>query len=402
MNGESGNNLFLFLELLARRRTFILWTVAVATVAAVIVALLLPPWYKATTILLPSRGDGLPVGKYTELSQMSSLTSGLDLPALVTAADVHARILAGQTISDRIIEKFQIAQAYPGLKRYELYDLLKDHAHFRVTEEGLLEISVEDPSPEKAAAMANAYAVELNRIARDILNSKAKGKRKFIEERLADVRGEVDSARREFQRFQLSSRTLDIPRQTEIALDQARDIRSQLARLDLDIEATERLLGPDHPDLKNMYKRRQLLQVRMSEIERGSHDTGYASVPLAAMTGVRDQYLQLSTKVALAESLQVVLLGQLEQARIQELESTPSVAVVDSATVPTLRSRPKRTFIVAGTAILSAILAILLVGCVNYLHVMHAKDPVNYARVRSFVVGFLGWIPGLRRAIDAS
>jgi uncharacterized protein involved in exopolysaccharide biosynthesis len=401
MNSSSGGNLFLFLELLTRWKNFILWFVCVSVIIAIAVAMLLTPWYKAKAVLLPSRGDALPVGKYTELSEMSSLTSGLDLPALVTAADVHAKILEGQTISDRMIEQFGLKQEYPRLKQHELYEALADHAKFRVTEVGLLEITVEHPDPVKAAAMANAYSVELNRIARELLNAKARSKRIFIEERLTDVKLEVDSARQAFQRFQLSSRTVDVPRQTEMALTQASDIRSQLARLDMDIETTERTLASDHPDLKNMYKRRQTLAARMQQIERGTRDTGYLNVPLTAMPGVRDQFLQMSTRVALAESLQVILLGQLEQARIQELESTPSVAVIDSANVPTLRSRPKRTFIVAGSAILAAILAICFAGSINYLHVLRKSDPANFDRARSFVVGYFGWIPGLRKGIDA-
>ncbi len=401
MNNSSGGNLFLFLELLTRWRTFILSFIVVALVISIAVAMLITPWYKAKAVLLPSRGDALPVGKYTELSEMSSLTSGLDLPALVTAADVHAKILEGQTISDRIIKQFELKQEYPGLKQHELYEALADHAKFRVTEVGLLEITVEHPDPVKAAAMTNAYTVELNRIARELLNAKARSKRIFIEERLADVKREVDTARQAFQRFQLSSRTVDVPRQTEMALIQASDIRSQLARLDMDIETTERTLASDHPDLKNMYKRRQTLAARMQQIERGTRDTGYLNVPLTAMPGVRDQFLQMSTRVALAESLQVILLGQLEQARIQELESTPSVAVIDSANVPTLRTRPKRTFIVAGSAILAAILAISFAGSINYLHVLRKSDAANFDRARSFVVGYFGWIPGLRKGIDA-
>ncbi|MDH4156978.1 MAG: lipopolysaccharide biosynthesis protein, partial [candidate division Zixibacteria bacterium] len=55
MSETRSNNLWLFLEFVAKRRGLIVGVVVAATVVSIVVALLLPKWYRATVLLLPPK-----------------------------------------------------------------------------------------------------------------------------------------------------------------------------------------------------------------------------------------------------------------------------------------------------------------------------------------------------------
>ena len=93
-----------------------------------------------------------------------------------------------------------------------------------------------------------------------------------------------------------------------------------------------------------------------------------------------------------------MLLEQLERARIQEEEQSPSISVLDRARPPELRSRPKRTMIVASAFGISLIVALLLAAFLDYLDRMRTRRPDDYARAQYVTDAFLGWLPGVRRS----
>ena len=145
MNDQSTSNLWLFLEMIARRRGLIFTLVFLATVAAVVIALLLPKWYTATALLLPPPDDSVRSG-LADLTEINLYTGGVRAPGLVTPNDVYARMLRSRRIADKIIERFNLSERYGQTSASGLYTTLGDRRQGWVTDEGLLSLSVEEPS----------------------------------------------------------------------------------------------------------------------------------------------------------------------------------------------------------------------------------------------------------------
>jgi len=393
---SESNNLFLFLEMLVRKKRFILGFILTITVIAIAVSFLLPVWYKATALVLPSSGDSMPVGKYAQLSQLSSLTSGLELPAMVTPADVHARVLRSNVIADQIIDRFDLMRRYKSERRAEAYETLKDRAVFAATDEGLLTISVEDREPQVASDMANAFVEELNKVSRELIVGKAREKRIFVEERLAAIKGELDSARYLLQAFQQDNRTVDFDEQTKLALDQAVSMKIELASLEVQIQMDERIYGSNHPSLMENKGRQALIRSQLNRLEHGGSDSSYFALPLASVPSLKGRYEFLLSRVRVSEALYEVLLEQHEQAKIQEAEAIPFVSIIDKAQVPELKSRPQRTFIVVISAGLAVIMAIILASVITFLENLSQRNNDDYQRVQSFFRAYLGWLPGFK------
>ncbi len=397
MTDTRDNNIWLFLELLARRRGMIIGLTLLATIVAAVVSLVLPKWYQSEALLLPPKDVSTTMESLSRLEEVVSVTGGLNLPVMVTPSDVYARILRSHTIADRVIEQFDLKQRYQTATRAETYLALMEHANFSVTEEGLLSIAVEDKDPVTAAAMANAFVDEINRVNQEIVTSRARKNREFIEGRLSQVRTELDSARASLELFQRTYRTVDFDEQTRLAIEQASNLKVSLAQVELDLQIAEQSLGKDHPDLIQRRQRRSILRQQLEHLEIGGSDSSYFSLPVASIPALRGKYEMLYSKVRVSETLFTTLLEQLEQAKIQESKESPTISVLDRASVPELRSRPKRTLIVGGTLLLSLLFSVFLAAIFEYLDRLQERRPEDHLRALYVANAFFGWLPGVKR-----
>ena len=398
MTQPQPNNLWLLLELVAKRRKFIIVFVFLITLASVVIALLLPKWYTATALLLPPKDLSVPVPGLARLSEVVSVTEGLDLPYMVTSSDVYARMLQSQTIAERIIEQFDL-KACSGVDNFKkAYQELMNRSVFKVTDEGLLVISVDDRHPQMAADLTNAFVDELDRVNREIASERVHQNKVFIEERLAQVKKELESARKEFENFQLENRAVDFDEQTRLAIEQAIKLKVLLAELEIELKMREKNLAEDNTELIELKRRRKLVKDQLQSLEEGNPDSSFFSLPVSAIPTLRGQYEVLYSRVRVGESLYRILLEQLEQAKIQENEKTPTISVLDRAKPPDTKSKPKRLLIVSATFVFSLFLAVLGAALLDYLSRLKQNRPEDYARVMLFVNAFFGWLPGVKKA----
>lgn len=398
MNEKPTGNFWLFLELMARRRNFILSFVLILTLIAVIVSLVLPKKYKATAMILPPKEftTVTPGGGY--LSDAVSLTKGVSLPMMVTPSDVYARMLKSITIAERIIEQFNLMEYYHTDNFTDTYEALMYYSDFRVSDVGLLEVSFIDKDPARSAEIANTFIKELEKVNRTIVIERIKQNKDFIEERLNSVRSELDSARQAFENFQLTNKAIDFNEQTRLAVEQAVALKIRMAELDLNIKLKETKLGSDNIELKELKRQYQTVKDQLSTLETKNNDSSFFSLPISAIPSLRGQFETLYSRVKVNESLYNLLLEQFEQVKFQEQENTPILSVLDWARIPEVRYSPRRTLIVVSTFALSLLLSILLAAFSEYYLRLEKTSPDDYKRLSMFLHSFLGWLPGMKRS----
>jgi tyrosine-protein kinase Etk/Wzc len=391
------NNLWLFLEVLARRRSLILGLVIIVTLVAVIVASVLPKWYTATVLLLPPKEVTNAIPELSRMADIVSVTGGLTLPMMATPADVYVRMLQSRTVADSIIDRFNLMARYDTELRHYTYEALANHAKFRVTDEGLVEISFEDKDPRLAADVANAFVDELERVSRQITYGRARLNREFIEGRLGQVKSELEEARRNLEDFQMTHKTIDFDQQTRLAVEQAISLKVALSQTELELRMKEQTLSKDNAELAELRQKRDVTRGLIRQLEKTNPDSSFFSLPVSSMPALKGQYQALYSRVGVNESLYNLLLGQLEQAKIQENDRSSAISVLDRAQPPEVRSRPRRTLIVVGAFTLSLVFAALLAAFLEYFSRLRRQSPEDYDRAVLFVHSFLGWLPGIRR-----
>src|SRR6202008_983116 len=95
-----------------------------------------------------------------------------DLLGVKSSGALFVGILASQTVKDRLIDEFQLAKIYHDSKIEDARNDLAERTD--VSEDrksGIISIGVTDHDPKRAAAMAQAYVRELDRLVAQGRNS---------------------------------------------------------------------------------------------------------------------------------------------------------------------------------------------------------------------------------------
>jgi len=390
-------NLWKLLEVIARRIRFILISVFIITAASIVISLLLPQWYLATTLVLPPKNEGLKLGWGGSVQQMSSLTSGLSQPIMATPTDIYARILGSRALMERVIEKKNLAGHYEIEAHGDLLDRVNRYSEFRVTPEGLLEMSFMDKDAVMAAEVANCFAEELDALNRDLATARARQAKDFIRDRLSAVTSDLETARNELQEFQDNHKAVDLDRQTQLAIESAVELKVDLARNEIELNLKEKSLSANHPDVIMLQRRGEEIKRQINTLEFGGSDSTFLNLPISEVPYLKILFAELTSRVQIAETLFRLLSEQYEQAKIQEMMNTPTISIIDRAFPPEVPIKPQKRIIVVVSFVISLIIAVLIALFFNYLENLKKSSPEDYNRARFFINTIFGWLPGVKK-----
>ncbi len=324
MSGPAAGDL---LGVVRRHARFIAWNVAGTTLVALVVALLLPKVFTARATLLPPTEED--VG--TALSQMlpRASLSGIRLPGAPTLSDVYLAVLRSRTVADSLIRQFDL------VRRYRLPDVerarkeLASRTELGVGDEGTITVAVDDREPRVAAALANAYVDELDRFNRLTRTTGARRTREFIEERLAVTQRDLADAENKLRDYQQRFRVVTLSPQSAGEAEAGARLLSQKTALEVKLNVL-----------------RQSLSESSEEVRRVREELAATERQIALLPSTGLEIMRLWRDVRVQEQVYELLTSQLEEARIRETRDTPTVEVLDRATPPIHKSKPKRAVIV--------------------------------------------------------
>jgi uncharacterized protein involved in exopolysaccharide biosynthesis len=392
--------------LMARWRRFILRTVLLVCVACVIVLLLLPNWYKATTSVLPAERESSFMGLASSLLQGVGALGGQEmvLPAFATPSHVYASILKSRTVVEAVVRKHGLKERY-GSKTMD--DAVKEcltHTRIKVGPEGFVILSFEDTNRQRAADVANSFVETLNQINTEVSSSRARGNRVFLEDRLGATSEALGAAEDTLRRFQEINRAISIDDQMKAQIQNVAGLEGGLAMAEIELGLLERTMTPGHPEIVRK-------QMEISETRRrikamnvggpGADDYGTLSVPFARVPGLALEYGRLLREVKIQETLFGLLTEQYERAKIQEVKDTPTIQVLDVAKPPEKKSRPKRLIILAITGGLGFVLSVLYASLSEHLARLKETRPEDWESLRDTTADvradLSGAVGGVRR-----
>ncbi|HKQ19085.1 MAG TPA: GNVR domain-containing protein [Candidatus Eisenbacteria bacterium] len=340
------------LEILQRRARFLILNVAVCTVIALFVSLLLPKWYTGTAVLLPPTEDELSSSAIGQFLPRG--LGGIRIPGAPTLADLFVAVLKSRTVADRIVDRFGLVARYKARDREKAARELASHVKFRAGDEGTIAIVVEDRDPKVAADMANAYVEELDRFNLETRSTSAKRTRAFIQERLEIAKRDLVAAEDRLRDYQQRKRLAAIsPSDRGDAEVGARLIAQRIA-LEVRLEVLRQSLSEDSEEM------------RRTREELAAIDRQVGGLPRAGV-----EIARLWRDVKIQEQVFELLTAQLEEARIRETRDTPTVQLLDRAQPPLHKSRPKRALVV---------LSGLLIGLMGSVVVVLVTERRNVTR----------------------
>jgi tyrosine-protein kinase Etk/Wzc len=323
MSGPTAGDL---LHVARSRARFLIVNVAITTLVALGVSLILPKWYTARAVLLPPTEDD--VG--SALSQlMPRGFGGMRFPGAPTLADVFVAVLKSRSVADRIVERFDLVKRYGVRDAERAAKELEGHVKFRVGDEGTIAILAEDREPQTAAAMANAYVEELDSFNLKTRTTSAKRTRAFIEERLDLAKRDLATAEDRLRDYQQARNLPAMASSDRGDSDVGARLMAQKIALEVKLQVLRQSLAEDSEDVRRVRQ-------ELAAIERQ-----VGGLPRAGV-----EIMRLWRDVKVQEQVFELLTAQLEEARIRETRDTPTVQLLDAAKVPLHKSRPKRAIIV--------------------------------------------------------
>lgn len=360
-----------YLELFWTQRRVLLRAGLYAMFASILLALLIPARYQAATRLMPpdsQSGSGL--GLLAAMSARSGAGAnalGLagDLLGVKSSGALFVGVLGSETIQDRIIDKFRLKTIYHDSKIEDARSDLAEHTY--VSEDrksGIISIAVWDHDPKRAAAMADAYITELDRLVAQLSTSSARRERIFLEERLKEVKGDLDAAAKNFSDFASKNTAIDIPAQGKAMVEAAATLQGELIAAQAQLSGLQQIYADGNIHALSAKARVNELQKKLNEVGgAGTQDqlradvSLYPSIRKLPLLGVT--YADLYRQTKIQETVYELLTQQYELAKVQEAKEIPTVKVLDPAIVPTKRAFPHRTSIVLEGTVLGIVGAMI-------------------------------------------
>ena len=323
--------------------------VGAATLLAVGISLLLPSWYRAkSTLLPPTETSDTGFGMFSGMLKSNALNN-LGLTTTNTPSDVFGEILKSRLLAEAAINRFGYMKLYRRKGMDRTVKEFQRHLTVDVNPAGILDVAFEDRSAQRAADVTNFLVSELDQFNVNTYKTRGKRLRQFLEGRVSEVQGQRVAAEERLLGYEREHHVVSSA-ETEAAKGVA-DILAQKFSLETQRAYISSYTSPGSAELQGIERQLHALN---SEIGK---------LPEVKLEGAR-----LALDVEVQRKLLMLIQGQYEDARMQETRDTPTVTVLDAATVPELKVRPIRSLIVAGAAFAA------LLGCAAWTAATLARE----------------------------
>ncbi len=343
-------------------RTFLLRVLFWCGLASTLIVFLIPKRYDAVTRLMPPDNQAS-LGPLTAAALPGQGSSGLggiasDLLGIKNSGALFTGILQSQTVQDRLIEQFDLEKLYRDkLIEDARLDLAKHTGIAEDRKSGIITISVSDKDPRRAAAMAAAYVTELDRLVAQVSTSSARRERIFLEERLRDVKRDLDSASGKFSEFASKNTAIDIPAQGKAMVEAAARLQGELIAAESELRGLQAIYTQQNVRVRSAQARVSELRAQLEKLGGTGQDSTstYPSIRKLPVLGVT--YADLYRQTKIQETVFELLTRQYELAKVQEAKEIPSVKILDAPVIPTKKSFPPRFLFIAVATFASLLLA---------------------------------------------
>jgi tyrosine-protein kinase Etk/Wzc len=346
------------------------------------ITLFLPKWYKAEVVLLPPEKD-ISLG-------LSALMSNLPIaPAAVGMASQESNkyiaLLESKNLRHQIIREKKLVTIYNVNHLEEAYEELSKNTTILLGNEGQIQVQVFDKTAEQSAEIANLYAFYLDSLYTRFTTQKAHFNRLFFEKQLQETRDSLNQAESSMKEFQSTYGAIALPEQIEATIKASSELIAQKFALQIELNLKEKSLESTHTDIIILKQTIKAIDEKLNSIEQSEYASESVFLSFKNLPGLGLNYARLLRNVEIQNKLFAIIYQQYQQSKIEEAKDTPSVQILDKASPPYKRAKPKRVL----TAMVSAISTtlILLIGLLIRIHINFIKetDQIHYQKITTLL-----------------
>jgi uncharacterized protein involved in exopolysaccharide biosynthesis len=331
--------------LLAHWRLLASVTVIAGLLAYGITLLMTPVFTARTTFLPPQQQQSVAAAALSQLGGLAGLVGG----GTRTPADQYVALMQSVTVQDRLVDQFKLQEVYETKFRVDTRKVLEQSTRITVgKKDGLVSVEVDDTSPQRAADITNRYVEELRRLTTVLAVSEAQQRRLFFERELKATRDQLTAAQQSLQASGFSEGALKA--EPRAAADNYARLRAEMTSADVRLKTLRSTLADQAPEVQTQLATLAALRAELARAEAATKVPG------------GPDYISKYREFKYQEMLFDLFSRQYELARVDESREGALVQVLDPATPPERRSKPKRMLTAAAAALAALILtsAVLL------------------------------------------
>ncbi|RMG86776.1 MAG: hypothetical protein D6714_03580 [Bacteroidetes bacterium] len=347
---ENNDNLISVLKTIFKWKKYIIYTCLAVAVGTVITVLVVPVYYKATTIFYAASPD---------LADPSLLYGGSNngMRYYGDKDDIDRIMSIAQSgeLADLLIKEFDLYNHYDidtshRLAKYYVYTELSSLFEAERTKEDAIKLTVEDTDKALATRMANFARDKINEIAQRLIKESLARTAETYRQSLEESRKKLDSLGKELRMVRDSFGVYNTETQSEGMVTLVTKTEAKIQRNKAKLEFYKSLNQRAYRD--SIVRIQSLIPALEAELE-----TYRTNLERFNKGFSRAEVL---TQVQLRSSDQ---LGK-DRERYRQLlsvynSSFPAIHVLEEATIPVVKSRPKRMLIVTVAVVLAFILSVI-------------------------------------------
>jgi tyrosine-protein kinase Etk/Wzc len=380
------------LVLLAKKRSFILrFTFAVAVITACI-SLLLPVRYTAATSVLPPRQSAGGAGL---LSQIAGSAGGLAALAgsslgINNQIDTYVTMFRSRTVEDAMIKRFDLMKAYRVKRLSDARKVFEERSTAVAgLKDGVIRVTIDGPTPEQAANLANAYVEEFQRLASSVATTEAGQSRIFFDRQLEEAKNNLSTAEQELKKTQLTTGFVQPDSQSRAMIESAAILQGQISAKEVEIQSMSSYATDTNPDIIVLKRQLGELRAQLGQLTGNTATESDFFVPKGKVPGAALDYVRKLREVKYRETIFAALANQYQLAKLDEAKQGAIFQVIDRAVPPDRRSYPQRTVLVIVFALLAFVVACIAVWAGAELEALR-NDPQDGPKF-SVLLAALRW-----------
>lgn len=365
MSGQRGSTSYLNLfAVFGRNKKLIFGTPIVAAVLVFGICLVLPPTYRASTLLLPpQQAQSTAAALLSQLGGAAGLVAGA--AGVKSPADIYIGMLKSRTVADRMIKRFDLLKVYDTDSMEKARKELELNTSINVGKDNLITVTVDDGDKNRSAQLANAYVDELSKLTRVFAVTEASQRRLFFERQLEQAKDKLAAAEVQLKQGLETKGVISVDADSRAMVEMVARLRAQATAKEVQLNAMRAFVTENNPEYRQTQQELQSLRAELNRAE-GGREGGVSAKSLGGLENIKTL-----REVKYQQMLYELLAKQYEAARLDEARDASVIQTLDPAIAPEKQFAPKPLRM----AVVAALLAFF-----GALMVVYGRDAL--ARVR--------------------
>jgi tyrosine-protein kinase Etk/Wzc len=348
---------------LAERKRTVFYITGAFLLASIVISLLLPVRYTANvTLLPPQQNSSIGSALTSQLGNLGSMAAlaGAGSLGLKNPNDMYVAMLKSETVEDGMVHRFNLEQEYHKKRLSDARSAFESHTTVDgSSKDGLIHISVEANSPQRAVELANGYVDEYRKLSENLAVTEAQQRALFFQQQLEQCKNHLADAEVALQKTEQTTGLIQLDSQARALIESAAMLRAQIAAKEVQIQAMQTFASGGNAQLIQTQQELQSMRAQLAKLGGTEDSPNSLIVPKGKLTESGLEYLRKLRDVKYYETIFDILARQFEIAKLDEAKEGSLIQVVDPPVLPDRKSFPKRSLIVAVSTIAGLFIGVL-------------------------------------------